>query len=428
MSNEPDLTPSVASAVLPEPPPVVDAAAADADVAGFAEPVPEPDGSQGDFVSEVPPGDDAPADTAATAAIVPAPPASAEPPPVADLDTGPRADADGFGEAAPRDDIDVDADDEAAVGVVALALGGAPPAPPGEKPPPIEAEPTDIVGRDAPDVDDESALGVVALALGGAPPAVEADSRGDDGGLAAIGLALEAEPPIPSDLRPEIPVETPIPEEMVDDEGESTVAVPVAAMAAAAAAEDPVLDDELLGMWALAGEDQGRDRHQRWPRRVVGSLAGRWSTMRRGERVNAVLYALTGVSILAMTLELLAGPDSLPTEVRTTPSESASQTVTTVRSTTTVTFTLPEETEPAPPVVTAGIPSRATTPPAPPVDEEEPPPDTTEPPPPTTRPPATIPPTTRPQTTVTLPNTFPTPVPPVPPTFFGPTVPTVTVP
>ena len=130
-------------------------------------------------------------------------------------------------------------------------------------------------------------------------------------------------------------------------------------------------------------------------RRLVGPLSHRWSAMRRGERVNVVLYALTGLSIVAMTLELLAGPDSLPTDVTTTPAESASQPAPT-RLSTTITFSLPPSTEGESPVVDEGppvtrAPVRVTEPPADeePADEEPPPT-----PAPTTTPATTSPPTT----------------------------------
>ena len=104
-------------------------------------------------------------------------------------------------------------------------------------------------------------------------------------------------------------------------------------------------DDARFDLWELAGygdEAQLLDRAgyeqengdgRRWSpggvvgRRVFAPLAGRWATMKRGERVNVVLYALTGVSILAMSLELLAGPDALPTDVATTPTDRVTQTV-----------------------------------------------------------------------------------------------------
>ncbi len=76
----------------------------------------------------------------------------------------------------------------------------------------------------------------------------------------------------------------------------------------------------MLELWAIADDEKAKDDVEPWlRRRVIGPAAGRWSAMRRGERVNFVLYALTGVSIVAMTLELLAGPDAIPTDVATTP-------------------------------------------------------------------------------------------------------------
>ncbi len=210
-----------------------------------------------------------------------------------------------------------------------------------------------------------------------------------------------------------------------------------------AAEGDRAGEDARFDLWELAGygdeavlldragyekgEDDD-DRPRRSPRGVVGRrfvapLAARWATLRRAERVNVVLYALTGVSILAMSLELLAGPDALPTDVTTTPTESVVRTVPVPNSTTTVTFTLPPVTEPPAtdsPVVTEA-PRRPTAPAPVAVDPEpvapapDPDPDPT--PAPTT--PSTAPPTTSPPRTTptSFPNTFPTPVPPVPPSF-----------
>jgi hypothetical protein len=157
-------------------------------------------------------------------------------------------------------------------------------------------------------------------------------------------------------------------------------------------------------------------------RRVVGPLAGRWATLRRGERVNVVLYALTGVSIVAMALELLAGPDSLPTDVSTAPAPAVSPTTTRPQSTT-ITFTIPppaaEEPTAGPPATSADVgPARAapTVAPADPEPEPEPEPD----PDPTTAPPLTTTPATSPPTTRPTPPTssgFPEPTLPVLPTF-----------
>ncbi|MEA2933182.1 MAG: hypothetical protein QOI56_1967, partial [Actinomycetota bacterium] len=196
-------------------------------------------------------------------------------------------------------------------------------------------------------------------------------------------------------------------------------------------------DEELVGLRGLAADwraaqaaelagtaDGWQDdqRPRRW-RRVVAPLAGRWSTLRTGERVNVVLYALTGVSIVAMALELLAGPDAAPTKLRTTPAPVVSPT--TVRQSTTITFTIPTTTpEPAPAPAPASGPApirppatvtQATTPPAPAPTEPAPPPPEPQPEPEPTAPPRTSPPTTR-ETPPTNPG-FPEPTPPVLPSF-----------
>ena len=140
-------------------------------------------------------------------------------------------------------------------------------------------------------------------------------------------------------------------------------------------------DPDLIGLQALAAdwaadsrrpadERQGDDwnygdRRRGRLRRLTAPLAGRWATLRRGERVNVILYALTGVSIVAMALELLAGPDSLATDVSTTPAPVVTPS-TTVRPNTTVTFTIPKAPEDEPvsvgqaPTPTATSPVRVT--------------------------------------------------------------------
>ena len=335
-------------------------------------------------------------------------------------------------------------DDDLVLAGVTLALGGAPPIPswPGDDP--AGAEPS---------------------AAGASPPE---DGDAEDLALSAIVLGLESEPPIPGDLLPD-PVDPkddwPAPVRPAADEGTDDMPVgPERAdvperAAAMVAADKPTpgaphapgeADSDtraLREMWAVAEDDKSNDDRPPLVRRVVAPLAGRWSAMRRGERLNVVLYALTGVSILAMTLELLAGPDALPTDVTTSPSEAAAQTVPAVRPTTTVTFALPQDTEPAPapevpgaPVVTRAptrAPTRVTSPPAA-ADEEptpaatgqtpDPAPPSTAAPTPTTRPPVVTTPTVPPTTAAPFPNTFPTPVPPVPPTFPGGTVPGISGP
>ena len=73
--------------------------------------------------------------------------------------------------------------------------------------------------------------------------------------------------------------------------------------------------DDDPGRMATFGDDGGGDDRPDHRRRG-GAIAAKWSKLRTGERVNVVLYALTGLSIVAMSLELLAGPDALPTDVR----------------------------------------------------------------------------------------------------------------
>ena len=197
--------------------------------------------------------------------------------------------------------------------------------------------------------------------------------------------------------------------------------------------EDVWEEDASVGAWVagawvegapVADSWVGDERPRGW-RRLVAPLAGRWSSMRTGERVNVVLYALTGVSIVAMALELLAGPDSLPTEVSTTPPPVVS--TTTVRQSTTITFPTPKAPEePAPqagpaagperPVQVTPTSPRATTPGPAPTDapEPEPEPEPTTPPAQTTTP--TSPPTSRATTPTSAPG-FPEPTPPVLPTF-----------
>ena len=347
------------------------------------------------------------------------------------------AEAPGAADAVPSDPVAPDAnDDDQALAGVALALGWPEPIPPGATDRPIEAD----------------------VPADGSLPGSE-EGGDDDSLLDAVALALEVEPPIHTGLRPEGAPPDVVP--LTDVPVPSAIDVPAAPDVPRAAPrtrnvhEDPVLqeaamaatpaapagmdfddvgadaDHELLDMWAIAEENNRKEDVEGWEqRRPRGRLADRWSNMRRGERLNVVLYALTGVSILAMTLELLAGPDALPTDVATTPSVAAGQTVTTVRPTTTVTFSIPENTEPAP-VVTQAPRVTSAPRPAPVVEEPAPDPIIDEelvPPPPTTaRPPATTTPTF-PPTTVPFPNTFPTPVPPVPPTFVGPTVPPITIP
>ena len=179
--------------------------------------------------------------------------------------------------------------------------------------------------------------------------------------------------------------------------------------------------------WEADGWRDGGKGSRPW-RRAVGPLAARWSRMRRGERVNVVLYALTAVSILAMALELLAGPDSLPTDVSTAPAPVVSPTTTRPPSTT-ITFTIPPPVateEPAAPAVTSGAPVPARTTPTAAAPDPEPDPEPVTVPPQTTPPPTDAPPTTR--RTPPTSSGFPEPTPPVLPTFPGDPPPSVTVP
>ncbi|MEA2901785.1 MAG: hypothetical protein QOH36_1672 [Actinomycetota bacterium] len=348
---------------------------------------------------------------------------------------------------------DEDADDELILGAVALALGEAPPIPP--RP---DVDQPAVVGDHQSSVDDaiepEIAEPTSAQITEPEPAEIAAAESGDAAGtepyspapspeLPGVGMvppaAAAAPPPA---LPPEAAAAVAPPP---DEPAAPTPPLPIlpAAMVATPAPPPPPappLDDiadadadadaddagadELLELWAIAEDEKAKVDVEPWlRRRLISPAAGRWSAMRRGERVNFVLYALTGVSIVAMTLELLAGPDAIPTDVATTPGGSASQTAPTVKSTTTVTFTLPQDTEPPAPAVTRA-PSRVTAPPAadegpapaPPADEEEPEPT------PTTQAPATTTPTVPRTTPTTFSNTFPTPVPPVPPTFVGPPV------
>ncbi len=299
------------------------------------------------------------------------------------------------------------------------------------------------------------------------PVAVTPDAGAEDAGeeepaLAAVAMALAGEPPIPPALRPA--VEDDAAPDVPGDLEPTTSSPSVIAVAPPIPAEavQPVVADEVKEVddfwnppavappppslptptpwesttsisWPLDDSDQDHVSEwagdNDWPeddeprrRRRVGSftplaaIADRWATMRRGERVNVVLYLLTGVSIIAMALELLAGPDSLPTEVRTSPMPVVSTPTTVRQSTTTVTFTLPAATEdPAPGPGTASPAPAAPVPRAPaPTAAADPEPNPTAAP--TTAPPAT---TTAPPTTQPGPPTTPgfTPVPPVLPSF-----------
>ena len=336
-------------------------------------------------------------------------------------------------ESEPADD-----DDDFGLTAVALALEVEPPfpadlgspapeapepsAPPAaatsERPGEATAEPPESTGAEPLRPDIEEPVGATAAMVDAGPTSPAPSPELPGVGMVPPSAAAVAPPPPP----PPPPI---LPAAMVATPAPPPPPAPPQDDFADAEADDAGAD-ELLELWAIAEDEKGKDDGGPWlRRRVIGPAAGRWSVMRRGERVNVVLYALTGVSIVAMTLELLAGPDAIPTDVATTPGGSASQTAPTVKSTTTVTFTLPQDTEPPPPVVTRA-PSRITTPPAgdeepasdPPAVEEEEEPEPT----PTTQAPATTAPTIPRTTPTTFSNTFPTPVPPVPPTFVGPPV------
>ena len=167
---------------------------------------------------------------------------------------------------------------------------------------------------------------------------------------------------------------------------------------------------------------QGGDTVDRWRDRA-SLLFGRWQRMQGGERWNVALYVLTGVSMLALTVEFLAGPDTLPTEVTSAPAAIGSSGLTPVIPSSTTTLTLPPVTEPvAGPVQGQGpattSAARPAANPAPQANPQPAPPPPTDPPatdPPATDPPATAPPTTKaPATTISTGFTV---VPPIPPSF-----------
>jgi hypothetical protein len=168
---------------------------------------------------------------------------------------------------------------------------------------------------------------------------------------------------------------------------------------------------------ALAG--WARDTVAAWQERSR-LLWGRWRRLGGGERWNIALYVLTGVSMLALTVEFLAGPDTLPTEVTSAPPQQVgSSGLTPVIPSSTTTLVL--ATEEDAPVLVQGPPRsaaprpaaaqpRANAQPAPAPVPTDPP--ATEPPP--TEPPPTAPPTSKPATTISTGFTV---VPPVPPSF-----------
>ena len=290
----------------------------------------------------------------------PAPEVRAEPPAAAaETSTAPAAQEEpasqavAAGEPATPVLDEEDADDELILGAVALALGQAPPL---EAEPPIPADlrlpvPDLPDARDPPAPPAEAAIGPSDEAASESPEPAEAEAPRPDveepvAGAAAMvdagpaALASSAEHPgvgmVPRVAAavappPDVPVEAPpastiLPAAMVATAGRPPRRPP------RPRTTSPTLDahagdDELLEPWAIAEDDKAKDDAEpSRRRRVLGAAAGRWSAMRRGERVNFVLYALTGVSIVAMTLELLAGPDAIPTDVATTPGGSASQT------------------------------------------------------------------------------------------------------
>ncbi|MEA2842382.1 MAG: hypothetical protein QOJ69_53 [Actinomycetota bacterium] len=146
-----------------------------------------------------------------------------------------------------------------------------------------------------------------------------------------------------------------------------------------------------------------------------------WKRMAGAERWNVALYVLTGVSMLALTVEFLAGPDSLPTEVTSAPAAIGSSGLTPVVPVSTTALTLPPATD-APALPQGPPPTVARQPvtPAPAQANPSPPPTAAPADPPPTDPPATQPPQTAPPTSkapaTTIPTGF-TVVPPVPPSF-----------
>ena len=148
------------------------------------------------------------------------------------------------------------------------------------------------------------------------------------------------------------------------------------------------------------------------------TLVERWKRLHGGERWNVALYVLTGVSMLALTVEFLAGPDSLPTEVTSAPAPIGSSGLTPVIPSSTTTLTLPPVTQP--PAAAVQGPATTAPPAASPATQAipQPTPPPTDPPPtdpPPTDPPQTAPPTTKaPATTISTGFTV---VPPVPPSF-----------
>ena len=133
------------------------------------------------------------------------------------------------------------------------------------------------------------------------------------------------------------------------------------------------------------------DTVDRWRDRA-SLLFGRWRRMQRGERWNVTLYVLTGVSMLALTVEFLAGPDTLPTEVTSAPAAIGSSGLTPVIPSSTTTLTLPPVTEPvAGPAQGRGPATTPAARPAEPGTQANP-----QPAPPPTDPPPTDPPATGP--------------------------------
>jgi hypothetical protein len=160
---------------------------------------------------------------------------------------------------------------------------------------------------------------------------------------------------------------------------------------------------------------QTGDTVDRWRDRA-SVFFGRWRRMPRGERWNVALYVLTGVSMLALTVEFLAGPDTLPTEVTSAPAPIGSSGLTPIVPSSTTTLTLPPVTDA--PALPQGPVTTTPRPPANPQANPQPNPPPTAPPPtdpPPTDPPPTAPPTTKaPATTISTGFTV---VPPVLPSF-----------